>query len=135
MEDLIALRSIDTNIVVRLLLRDDPKQSALIDALVDQGDLLIPLTVLVETEWVLRGVYKLDRQTVSNLLFRLTGIEGVNLQDPPGVRWALERHATGADLADMIHVIASDTDTFLTFDRKLASGAGDNPRQSVVLVG
>ncbi|AHE56986.1 type II toxin-antitoxin system VapC family toxin [Sphingomonas sanxanigenens] len=128
------MRSIDTNIVVRLLLRDDPAQVALVDALVAEGGLIVSPTVLIETEWVLRAVYRLDRPTVSRLLTLLVDIEGVDVPDPPGVRWALGRHAAGADLADMIHLIVTESDAFVTLDQRLASDAGSSPRQPVTVL-
>lgn len=134
MEELSILRSIDTNIVVRLLLRDDPAQVALVDALVAEGGLIVSPTVLIETEWVLRAVYRLDRPTVSRLLTLLVDIEGVDVPDPPGVRWALGRHAAGADLADMIHLIVTESDAFVTLDQRLASDAGSSPRQPVTVL-
>ena len=128
------MRSVDTNIVIRLLLRDDPAQVVLVDTLVAEGGLIMSLTVLIEVEWVLRAVYRLDRPAVSNLLTLLVDIEGIDVLDPPGVRWALGRHAAGADLADMIHLIATEGDAFVTLDRRLASDAGPSPRQPVTVL-
>ena len=119
------LRAIDTNVVVRLLLRDDPDQAALVDALVEQGELFIPYTVLIETEWVLRAAYRLGRARIAELLRALTLIDGIAFPDRAAVSWASDRHATGADFADMIHLIASDTASFLSFDRSIARSAGD----------
>lgn len=118
------MRGIDTDIVIRLLLRDEPGQVELVDALVSAGDLFVPFTVLIETEWVLRAAYKLDRKTIVHLLRSLAIIEGVSVPDRSGLLWACERYAKGADFADMIHLFATESGDFLTFDRKLARFAG-----------
>ena len=58
--------AIDTNVLVRLLVRDDEAQYAAAQRLVDQAaaavePVLIVLGDLRETEWVLRSRYKLDQ--------------------------------------------------------------------------
>jgi predicted nucleic-acid-binding protein len=53
------VRAIDTNVVVRLLVRDDEEQGRCAEALFRQsGGVWIALVVLVETVWVLRSAYK-----------------------------------------------------------------------------
>jgi predicted nucleic-acid-binding protein len=129
------LRGIDTNILVRILLRDDPLRLVEIDALVDGGGLFVPLTVLIETEWVLRAVYKLNRERVNSVLFGLTRIAGIAFEDHARVVWACERHADGADFADMIHVLACrDQQDFLTLDGTLARHAGHDAPTAVAIL-
>jgi predicted nucleic-acid-binding protein len=128
------LRGIDTNVVVRLLLRDDPAQVEHIDALVAEGDLLVPFTVLIETEWVLRAVYKLDRPGIAALLRSLAIIEGVSVPDRAGLLWACERYAKGADFADMIHLLATESAEFLTLDRNFVRFAGRSAPCKVSLI-
>lgn len=130
----IGLRGVDTNVVVRLLLRDDPAQVERVDALVAAGELFVPFTVLIETEWVLRAVYKLQRQSIATLLASLAVIEGLAMPDRAGVLWACERYAKGADFADMIHLFATETSEFLTFDRNLARFAGNDAPGTVTQI-
>jgi len=49
--------AIDTNLIVRYLTGDHPRQSAKARALIDGNDVLVCTTVLLEAEWVLRSVY------------------------------------------------------------------------------
>ena len=57
-------------------------------------------------------------------LSALTRLEGVTAERAEGVRWALDRHAAGGDLADMLHIVAAyGADGFATFDRRLAAAA------------
>jgi predicted nucleic-acid-binding protein len=130
----VSLRGIDTNVVVRLLLRDDPAQIEHVDALVSAGDLFVPFTVLIETEWVLRAVYELDRQTITMLLRSLAVIEGVSVPDRAGFLWACDRHAKGADFADMLHLLATEAPDFLTFDRDFVRLAGRDAPCTVALI-
>jgi len=51
--------AVDTNVLVRLLTGDDPAQTQRAVELFAQESILIPKTVLLETEWVLRYRYEL----------------------------------------------------------------------------
>ena len=58
-----AMRAVDTNVLVRLLARDDPKQTAAAEAFVVNGAWISHI-VLVETIWVLTSVYERDPQQI-----------------------------------------------------------------------
>ena len=60
-----------TNVVVRLLTNDDPAQASRAATLLAREQVLIPLSVVLETEWVLRSVYGLERGPVVNALLGL----------------------------------------------------------------
>ena len=49
----------DTNLLVRAVVADEPAQVAIVRDLVMQDTVFISRTVLLETEWVLRAVYKI----------------------------------------------------------------------------
>lgn len=59
----------------------------------------------------------------------LLDLETVTVPSEGLVRWIVDRHQDGADLADMMHLIAARvTDAFLGFERRLAALAGpDTP--------
>ena len=59
---------VDTNIVVRYLANDDTAQAARARRLLGQCDAFLPLTVLLETEWVLPGVFNFAPADVANAL-------------------------------------------------------------------
>lgn len=106
-----------------------------VDALVAAGDSFVPFTVLIETEWVLRAVYKLERQSIAALLRSLPIIQGISVPDRAGVLWACERYAGGADFADMIHLVATQSADFLTFDSDLVRFAGSDAPCVALLTG
>jgi len=50
------MRAVDTNILVRLITRDDARQSAAADAFIEKG-VWVPILALAEATWVLATVY------------------------------------------------------------------------------
>ena len=90
----------------------------------EDGEIFIATTVLLETEWVLRSTYKLSAQTVGRLLGDLAGVPGVRLQDRRAMAEALDALAHGLDFADALHLAsARGCEAFVTFDRALARRA------------
>ena len=119
------MRSVDTNILVRWVARDDEEQARLADAIMEQPS-LISATVLVEVAWVLGGSrIGLNRPTLVQVLSDIVSTSTVSVSDENGIRWAIDRYAAGADFADMVHLVASrGSDSFVTFDQRLAADAG-----------
>src|SRR5208282_3984987 len=73
--------AIDTNLIVRYLTADHPEQSRKARALIDSEDVFVCTTVLLETEWVLRGVYGLTRVQVARALGAFAALARVMLED------------------------------------------------------
>lgn len=97
-------------------------------ALFESGPVFIGLTVLVETEWVLRSVYDYTRDEIANAFQAMNDAYRIVYEDEDQVLAALDRHREGADFADMMHLVASrDNESFHTFDRKLAQTSGALP--------
>ena len=84
------MRAIDTNILVRLVTRDDPKQVAAAESFVAKGAWVSHL-VLAETLWVLEAVYDLDAKRCAIAVEMLLNHRSLTLQDPDVVTAAL-RH-------------------------------------------
>lgn len=119
------MRSVDTNIVLRSIMVDDPEQAAVASELLNHPA-FIPPTVLVEVAWALQSIYKLDRRSISEAISGVLDLPTITVANETGVRWALKRHAEAAsDLADLLHLAYStEAERFTTFDKKLASQAG-----------
>lgn len=116
--------SIDTNVLVRLLTHDDEAQFVKAERLVKKGVVFIPETVLLETEWVLRGAYKLDREQIHNLFTCVLGLENTKVDRSLVVYDALEWFRKGMDFADALHLAASShCKRLATFDRAFIKSA------------
>ena len=112
--------AVDTNIVVRVLTRDDSEQAPRARALIEAGSAFVPKTVVLETEWVLRSLYRFDRAAIEDGITRLLGLPGLEIEDRPAIARALEWYGHGLDFADALHLASSArADRFVTFDRAL----------------
>lgn len=85
---------IDTNVLVRFLVRDDEAQferaRRLIKREIGAGeDLLVSLMVLLETEWVLRSRYLLQKAEIAEALSGLLDATEVRFEDEPAVEETL----------------------------------------------
>jgi predicted nucleic acid-binding protein len=116
--------AIDTNVVVRFLTGDHPEQSATALALIEREDVFVTSTVLMETEWVLRSAYGLDKDRVIQTLTQFAGLPRLVLDEPARVATALAWAAEGMDFADALHLAAAENcDAFLSFDRRRVKAA------------
>ena len=118
------MRAVDTNVLVRFLTGDDPRQAAKARAVIGQEPVFVPRTVVLETEWVLRAVYHLPSDQVIPALRGLAGLPGVCLEDAALVARAMDWADTGLDFADALHLAAAKgCNAFLTFDQHLSRAA------------
>ena len=99
--------AIDTNVLVRLVVCDDPDQTRRARNLMKRGDVLVGSTVLLESAWVLGSAYGLDRAKVSGAIRGVLGLEGVATDAPAAVAQALDWFDAGLDLADALHVASA----------------------------
>jgi len=84
----------------------------------------VPITVVLELEWMLRGTYRLDRPAVIAALEGLMAIRHVHLEHEELVRQALAWHRQGLEFADALHLLRSEgCARFATLDRALAKAA------------
>ena len=84
------MRAVDTNVLVRVVTRDDAKQASAADAFIAPGAWVSQL-VLAETVWVLESVYGLDATRCALAVEMLLQHATLTLQDPEVVAAALER--------------------------------------------
>jgi len=113
------MRAVDTNVVVRYLTGDDPDQTARVRDAIDAGQVYIPTTVLLETEWVLRRAYGYGPNEVIGALRRIAGLPQVRVENAALLAESLERAESGMDFADALHLgAAARCEAMLTFDRR-----------------
>jgi predicted nucleic acid-binding protein len=82
------MRAVDTNVLVRLLARDDPKQVAAAESFVAGGAWVSHL-VLAETSWVLSSVFSRTSRQVAAAIAQLLEHESLSVQDPDVVALAV----------------------------------------------
>lgn len=116
-----AMLAIDTNVLIRYIVGDDPRQAARARALIDGQEVFIPVSVVLEAEWVLRSVYRFSLPDIAAALRTLAGQPTVSLEQPSLVSAALDCADRGMDFADALHITASrQCDAFMSFDGELA---------------
>lgn len=122
--------AIDTNVLVRLLVRDDEAQYAAARRLVNHAataevPVLILLGALLETEWVLRSRYKLDKASIAGAFAALLESSDVEFEHAPTVEealyvWAQHPHADFADCLLTARAAHLGRSQFVTFDANAA---------------
>lgn len=130
--------SLDTNILARFYVDDpaDPeaaKQRPIARRLLtDSKQVFVPLTVVLELEWVLRAFYGFVADDFGRVVRHLLGLANVTVEEWARLSDALALHNDGLDFADALHLLASSAcSEFMTFDdRRFARRAkrlGLNP--------
>ena len=123
---------IDTNVLVRYLAQDDPKQSPIatrfLEGLGPERLGYITSVVLCETVWVLSRTYKLDRAVVVGILDRILSVEFFEFEHIEDVLLAVEDfRGSRLGFADCLVFHRSrrvGCDAFVTFDLDLATRLG-----------
>ena len=122
------MRAVDTNVMVRLVARDDPKQVAAAEEFVAKGA-WVPHLALAEFTWVLSAVYERGPSDIAGAVEMLLNHESLTLQESNVVANALERfrgrQALGFSDCLMVEVARKAGHLPLgTFDRNLAKLEG-----------
>lgn len=99
---------LDTNVIVRSLIGDDPTQTdaavELLGSLTAAEPAWISHVVLAETFWVLRRSFRVPAEEICTALSRLVSANNVITEQPDVVSSALRSAAAGADFADALMV-------------------------------
>ena len=118
------MRAIDTNVLVRALVQDDPAQSARAEGLLNEHKTYVPVTVVLELEWVLRSRYAFQPKVVAQAIMGIAALPNVVLGERTAVLAAAEKSARGWDFADALHhALSVGCDDFVTLDASLAKRA------------
>jgi predicted nucleic-acid-binding protein len=118
------MRAIDTNVLVRLITRDDLLQARSADVFVERGA-WVSVLVLAEAIWVLATVYERNAADLATTIDMLLNNEKVALQDSDVVAAALDlfRSRPALGFSDCLIVQLANQEGHLplgTFDRGLA---------------
>ena len=109
--------AVDTNVVDRLLTRDDEQQFQKAAALFARQPIFIPESVILETEWVLRFAYRFESAAICDAFTKLLGLANVKTARPAVLAQAIDLSRQGLDFADGLHLASSqDCTRLVTFD-------------------
>jgi predicted nucleic-acid-binding protein len=118
------MRAVDTNVLLRIVTRDDETQAAIADAFIENGA-WVSHVALIETLWVLSTAYRRSSRELADAVEMLLSHRSLSLQDADVVSAALEQYRRTPTLGFsdcMLLEIARKAGhlPLATFDRKLA---------------
>ena len=125
--------ALDTNVLVRYVVEDDPAQLAaarrLIRRCVGEGlALFVPVTVVLELEWVLRSSFGFAKHDVLMTMSSLFSAAELTFESERALEVALQLFRKGsADFADCLHValaVQAGEEPLWTFDKAAAKVSG-----------
>jgi predicted nucleic-acid-binding protein len=115
--------ALDTDILARFYVDDpgDPEAAQqrpiAYEIFTTSPSLFVPLTVVLELEWVLRAFYRFDTAQVIQVMTHLLGLPNVNVEEVDRIAAALELLGRGLDFADALHLAGSrHCEALYTFD-------------------
>ncbi len=119
------MRALDTNVLVRALVQDDAGQGRRAQACLSAQPVYVPVTVILELEWVLRSRYGYSPKAIADAMEKLAILENAIVGEQAAVIAAARKLRQGWDFADALHhALAAGCDDFATFDTNLARRAG-----------
>jgi predicted nucleic-acid-binding protein len=115
--------AIDTNVLARFYCDDpdDPeakRQRPLARrVMVESPAIFVPLTVVLEFEWVMRGFYEADPEDFCQAVEHLLGIPHATVERWEALKDAVQLHRQGLDFTDALHwACSANCERFVTFD-------------------
>lgn len=120
------MAALDTNVLVRYLIQDDARQGfqarELVNGALTRGEsLFIPITVLLELEWVLRANFEFAKDQIILVISSLLAARELVFESETSVEVALELFRQNkADFADCMHIAlahAAGESPLWTFDK------------------
>lgn len=118
------MRALDTNVLVRALVQDDAAQARRAQAFLSAQPVYIPVTVILELEWVLRSRYGYSPKSIADAMEKLAILENAVVAEQAAVVAAAGKLRQGWDFADALHhALAAGCDDFATFATTLSRRA------------
>ena len=118
--------TLDTNLLIRFATHDHQEQAKKAIDLIEGNRVYISVTVLLETEWVLRSRYRYQTADFIALVEFLLVQEQIFFEDSDAIASAINAHRSGMDFADALLCARAKT-PISTFDQafcKQARGLG-----------
>jgi predicted nucleic-acid-binding protein len=129
------MTGIDTNVLVRYLVQDDPEQARratqfITNACSSDDPGLINRVVLCELVWVLETAYGYSRENVARALEKILRTAQFRIEDHAEAWSSFREYQEGADFADALSALVNrrlGCDRTVTLDRKASRRAGFAP--------
>ena len=126
------MTGLDTNVIVRYIMQDDPKQAAkateIVEALTAEDPGFVPVVVLIELVWVLSSCFGLVRSEIAEALDGLLRTKEIAVEGAEVAWRALRMFRDGsADFADCLierSASAAGCSQTMTFDKAAAKHCG-----------
>ncbi len=113
--------TVDTNVLIRGIVRDDPKQAGVAARILKTASLIaVPLPCLCEFVWVLRRVYGFDNRSIAAAIRALLNTKNA-IMNRPAAEAGLALLEAGGDFADGVMAYEGTWlggETFVSFDKK-----------------
>jgi predicted nucleic-acid-binding protein len=124
--------ALDTNLLVRYLVDDDPKLGARATELIASERCFVSRVVLLEVFQVLESVYDLGKPDLLRSVEAIFGLDNVTVEAHLATARAVSWYAQGMDFGDALVLAAADGRDYLaTFDRDFARLSARLATQSV----
>jgi len=112
------MTALDTNVVVRIITKDDEEQLRRAEALIEAGPCVVSETVLLEAAWVLKSSFGASYLQIEQDFRALLGMRNVHAAHPQWILQALDGIVAGLDAADAFHrASVEDAERLVTLDR------------------
>ncbi len=124
------MKAVDTNVLVRFLVRDDEKQAKAVYRKFKQVEankevLFIPVLVVLETVWVLESVYDVTRQEILDSIDQLMQMPILEFEVQSAIRsFVSSAQKNKTDLSDLLIAYcarSSGCECVITFDKRASS--------------
>ena len=122
------MNALDTNVLVRFLVRDNPEQAeaarALLEGLTTDNPGFICREVMLEVVWVLERSYRFSREQIADIVIELIDTDTLVIEDDNDVaQCAIAYRQGSADFSDLLILAAANrvgAQPLHTFDRRLS---------------
>ena len=123
------MKGVDTNILVRFLVRDDEQQAMKVykifkTAEAEKNELFVPLLVVLELIWVLASAYEVSRTEILDSIRDLLGMPILKFEHPSALQqFVFAAQGNTYDLSDLLIAHSAKVngcETTLTFDKKVS---------------
>ena len=113
---------IDTNIILRYLLKDNEKLNQKANEIIDNNEVMIPNEVIIEACYVLKSLYKVEKEIIYTLVIELMALDNIHFENRSLIYETFKTYAKkNIDLIDCIlysyHLVEGVE--VKTFDKKL----------------